>query len=207
MRAASVFCLTFLVAGCVQAPTKCPPCDCKDGTAAKPGAAGTSPGSTGTPTALSEAESTILQPFLTEIREGIKPWDEMSVGLCRGVGKDCEQFLGTSSDELPEGEYMLRANLRVPRVGEKGTWKVVLETACTTTHKTESGESANENTSSKEYEVRYVGEERGYRLSPLRKISSPNKGGKQSCTWKLISKNPGGDSVIEGHWAVPAVEE
>ena len=157
--------------------------------------------------ALSNFERTLFEPMVKDTREGIRAWDDKSVGVCRGAGRDCEEFLGIDAQNLPEGEYMMRAELRVPHVGERGTWKVRFETECTTTRKTANGDSNTTNTSTRDFDIQWVGEDRGARLSPLYKIRSPNPNGAQSCKWKLTGLNPPGtNNGWSGIWSVPAGE-
>lgn len=205
--------LSLILAGglgvaCGQAPAKCDEAACKSicqksggGAAAKPAAAKPSGGG-----ALTSFEQGLVDPILADVRSGIRPWAEQSVGICKGVSKECEEWVGTDALDLPEGEYMLRAELRVPKSGDKGTWKVKLETTCETVRTTDKGESKSSSSNSKEYEVRYVGEDHGYRLSPLYKIKSPHKGGARTCNWKLVMKHPDGDKSVEGKWSIPAAE-
>jgi hypothetical protein len=153
--------------------------------------------------AISTFESGLIEPLLTDVRRGIVPWSDQSVGICKGSGRDCDEYLGATVTDLPPGEYMVRAELRVPNIGEKGTWKVRFDTECTTTKKSANGETTTTNTSSKDYDVQYTGEEHGSRLSPLFKIQSPNKNGAQSCTWKLQSLHPDKPAEWTGSWSVP----
>lgn len=202
-----VFGLAFACGG-GGAPAKCDEAACKAVCAqAGSGSSAAKPATPAPSGGLTAFESKLVDPMLADIRAGVRPFADETTGICQGQGKECEAFVGTSGKDLAEGEYMLRAELRVPKAGEKGTWKVRLETSCETTTKTKSGESKNTRTSSKEYDVRYVGEERGYRLSPLYKITSPRKGGAQACTYKLVMPHPDGDKSIEGEWSVPAEEE
>ncbi|MCA9549099.1 MAG: hypothetical protein KC933_03625 [Myxococcales bacterium] len=194
--------------GCSQAPAKCGEVECKAicEKAAPPATA--KPATPSAPAApatagLSTFEHSVLDPLLDDVRQGIRPWSDESVGICKGEGKECEEWVGTDVGELPEGRYMLRAELRVPKYGEQGTWKVRLDTNCETTKVTKTGESKNSQNNSKEYDVRYIGEERGYRLSPLFTIESPSKGGTRTCTWKLTMLHPDGDKSIEGKWTTP----
>ncbi|TNE84533.1 MAG: hypothetical protein EP330_29025 [Deltaproteobacteria bacterium] len=109
--------------------------------------------------------------------------------------------------ELAPGDYILQAELRVPKTGDKGTWKVKVDYECTYEKKSESGSSTSTKTSSREYDVVYAGESRGYRLVPLRKIKSPHDGGSsETCTWKITAPHPDGDKVYEGGWTAPASE-
>ena len=194
--------------GCSQAPAKCGEAECKAVCAAMAPAAPAAAAKAGMAApaeaaSMSAFERSVLDPMLDDVRQGIRPFADNAVGICKGEGKECDEWVGTDVGELPEGRYILRAELRVPKYGEQGTWKVRLDTSCETTKVTKSGESKNTQNNSKEYDVRYIGEERGYRLSPLFTIESPSKGGARTCSWKLAMLHPDGEKVIEGKWSTP----
>lgn len=176
---------------------------CKGGGTTTSSSSSNCASSSGGSAGLSSFEEGLVGPMLAEVRAGVQPWNEQSIGICRGQGRDCPEFLGASVDDLPPGDYMMRAELKVPRLGDKGTWRVRFETQCTTTRKTEHGESTTTNSSSKEYEVQYAGGERGSRLSPLYTIRSPDPSGQKHCTYKLTSLNPDKPSEWTGSWTVP----
>jgi hypothetical protein len=137
------------------------------------------------------------------VRAGVQPWSEQGIGICKGQGRECEEFLGMSAEELPPGEYMLRAEFKVPRVGEKGTWQVRFESQCTTTRRNARGESTTTSSTSKEYDLQYAGTERGSRLSPLQTIRSPDPSGEKNCAYTLTSLHPDKPMVWKGSWSVP----
>lgn len=172
---------------------------CAGGT---PGGATPAPGATGA--AMSEFEGGLLSPVLEDIREGVRPFTEQGIGICKGT-KNCDEFLGSDVGELPEGEYMVMADLRVPKIGEPGTWTIVFDTECETIRKSESGETKSSSSSSRSYDVRYAGESRGYRLMPLRTIESPAVGAR-ICTYKITAPHPDGDKVFTGSWSTPDKE-
>lgn len=153
---------------------------------------------------LTSFEKELLDPVLEDIRAGVRPFQEGSVTICEGGGKDCEKPLGLTPGELPEGEYHLQAELAVPKTGEKGTWKVQFHLECTRTSQTANGSSTSTSNQDREYTVFYAGADRGYRLSPLWKITSPGRGGEEDCKFKLTAPHPDGDKVISGSWMVPA---
>lgn len=195
-----------LATGCGKAAGPCGEAECKAYCAAAgAGAKGAPPSPAPAPTAggMSAFEQGLVSPLLEDVRQGIRPWTDQSVGICKGEGKECDEWVGARADALPPGKYILRAELRVPRAGAEGTWKVKLDTSCDTIRKTKSGENKNTQANSKEYDVKYLGEERGYRLSPLFAIESPSKGGARSCTWKLTLAHPDGDKTLEGAWSTP----
>ena len=154
---------------------------------------------------LDASEKALFMPLIEDVRQGIRPWNDQAIGICKGSGRDCTEFLGASpAGELPEGEYMVRAELRVPKTGEKGTWKVKFDTQCKITKIGENGSTSEQsNQSSREYEVQYVGEERGSRLSPLFTIKSPSPYGAQACTYTLSA----GTQSWTGAWSVPAANK
>lgn len=192
---------TFVLAACSpQPPTaeSCAPlCEAAAATG-KPAAAGTDAG-------LTAFEQELVNPLLEDLRAGVRPFDAESIGVCEGE-KECDVFVGADAGELPPGEYMVQALLRVPQMGEKGTWKVEFATDCTTTTSTEKGENTSTRSSSKTYDVEYVGTERPYRLAPLRKLTSPMKGGTQTCDYTVTAAHPDGDKVYTGSWTLPADE-
>ncbi len=196
-------CLSLALVACGTEPApptaaSCAPiCAAERAGAATPTAPEPAPAPEGA--ALTDYEQQLLQPLLDDLRAGVRPLDEQSVGICRGQNK-CEDFLGTSPGELAPGDYILQAVLAVPAVGEG--WKITLDTECTITR----GDSTTNRTSSKDYELKYPGKGRGYRLVPLRRIKSPSPGGAQECTWRITAPHPDGDKVYEGGWKVPAAE-
>lgn len=153
---------------------------------------------------LTTFEEGLVGPILEDLRGGVRPFGDEGIGVCKGSGKNCESFLGSSPGELAPGKHMLRAELAVPKSGPKGTWKVKFDIECTTTKKTESGSSTSTSTKSKEYTVIYAGEDRGYRLQPLWTIDSPSPHGAKDCKYKITAPHPDGeDNVYSGSWKVP----
>lgn len=154
------------------------------------------------PAALSGFEGDLLAPLVQDIRGGVRPFDPQGIGICRGQ-KDCDEFLGTDVGELPEGHYMVKAELRVPNTGAAHTWSIDFATECETTKVTASGSSSTSSNNSRTYEVRYAGEQRGYRLLPLRSIDSPSVGGSMKCSYTITARHPDGDKVYTGSWSTP----
>jgi hypothetical protein len=151
---------------------------------------------------VSEFEASMVDPILSDIRDGVRPFTEDGIGICKGI-KQCDEYLGAEAGELAAGRYMVRAELAVPNVGEPGTWKIQFDLECTTTRNTANGEQSSTSNYSREYDVRWAGNDRGYRLQPLRTIESPSKGGKRVCKYKIIAPHPDGDKVYEGGWSTP----
>ena len=191
------FLLVFLT-GCSGAVPglnpDCPQCPtCPD--AASPTASGGS---------LTAAEQALLQDSITDLRQGIRPFDDQSVGVCLGTGKECVEYKGTTATDLPPGEYMFFARLTAPKITPEDKWTVGFSKACETTKKNKNGETTSTNNFSKDYRINYG--PKGYRLSPLATITSPGKRGAQSCTWTLTFHNPNGSEEMTGSWSVPAAE-
>ena len=153
---------------------------------------------------LSAVEKELLSTPLSQLRAGIQPFDDSSVGVCKGSGKNCEEFIGTTALDLPEGEYMLQARLLAPKLKPENGWKVEFHRDCTTTKNTKNGESTTTNNYSKEYKISR--NEKGYHLAPLATIRSPGKYGKKKCDWRLVFHNANGVEEIKGSWSVPAKE-
>lgn len=148
---------------------------------------------------MSPFEHQLLDELMTDVRAGIRPWDDQGIGVCAGK-KECTTFLGANAGELPKGDYLVKAELRVPAIGEKGTWKVDFHTECSIEHP---GSPPEIRTYDRGYDVWYAGPERGYRLIPLRTFESPSKGGAQRCTFQLTAHHPDGDRLYEGSWSTP----
>lgn len=144
---------------------------------------------------LTAFEKQHVGPLLDDLRAGVRPLDDKGVGLCKGKDS-CDTYLGLEAKDLPKGDYILQAILAVPKSGED--WSVELKTDCVTTK----GDSESTKSNSKSYDVKYGGPD-GYKLVPLRRISSPGKYGDQACTWTLTAPHPDGDKVIEGSWSIP----
>lgn len=158
----------------------------------------------GAATTLSDFEKSLVEPMLKDIRDGVRPFGENAVTLCKGTSRDCEESLGTSPGELAPGKYIVKAELRVPKTSQDAdTWQVKFSTDCTIT--SVDGKSTSQRSYDKSYNVRYAGEERGYNLVPLRIIESPRNGGSEVCEWKIEDLHGDGDRVIaSGTWTVPA---
>jgi hypothetical protein len=160
-------------------------------------------------TTLTEYEGAVLKDLLVSVKAGIRPYTEASLGICPKhtdpkKKRECEQAPVLEAGELAPGDHILFSEWAVPNVGEKGTWKLKLETECTTTYVGKDGsESTSNRTSSKDYELVYAGTTRGYRLSPLRRITSPSPHGRVHCTYKLTNPHGNGDKVYEGSWSLP----
>lgn len=194
--------LVAMMFGCGGAPGECGPTECAD-VCATAGAPAPAAKAGGAPLTLTAFEQSLVNPKLEDLRQGVRPRGEKGIGLCKGLDKACPDFLGTSADVLPDGEYMLRAELDVPDIGEKGTWKVALDVDCSVTKATANGSNTSNSTNHRDYDVIYTGAERGYTLAPLWKIESPNKYGAQDCKYKITAPHPDGDKVYTGSWKVP----
>lgn len=182
--------LPLLAAACGKAPVQ---------------STGAAPATPGEALQVTAFERSLLAPVLDDLRQGVRPVDGQAFGLCAtSNGKECGDFLGATPGELPAGKYLVKAELLVPRAGDKGAWKAVFEVKCTTTAAAGSSTSSTTNTYSHTYDVNFSSQERGYRLMPLYGIESPSKGGARSCTYTLTAPHPDGDKVYAGSWSVPA---
>lgn len=178
----SLFLLACSSPDCPDCPkTECPPCDESSAS-------------------LADWESAVLADYLQEIREGIQLHGEKGFGICQG-GRQCDTFIGTSADTLPAGDYYLHSEFSVPSLGQP--WKVNFVVDCTI-------DDGKGNTSSqhheKEYDVKYAGKDRGYRLSPLWKIQSPHPNGARECEFSLTPIRPDGQAgeAWTGSYKTPA---
>lgn len=136
---------------------------------------------------LEAGEAAILAPYLADLRQGIRPYGEQGFGVCQGK-RTCEQFLGAEPPPLAPGDYLVRAELSVPELGEG--WKVRFDINCELT--TTEGRTTTQN-HEKVYDVRHVRTANmGYRLQPLWMIQSPHPNGARACTFSLTPIRPDG---------------
>lgn len=156
------------------------------------------------PVAMSAFEKGLVDPILAEVRQGVRPFDDQGIGICRGE-KSCEEYLGLDVGELPPGKYMVRANLAVPQAGPEGTWKVTFDTACTTSRTTEKGTNSSTSNYNRTYEVKATAPGKAYKLEPIRTFESPSENGARDCTYSITAHHPDGDKVFKGTWKVPDV--
>lgn len=185
-----------------QAPKPCGEVECKEhcGKAAPASSAGDALG-------LSPEQISFLEPLMSDLKAGVRAWDDKSVGVCTGQGKECGSFVGREVVEpLPAGQYMLRAELAVPKLGGKGTWQLRYELECEIVIAEEGGERTTSYTRDKTYDVHYIGDERGYRLSPLHTIESPRKRGTETCRYTLTGLGPATMEPMRGGWVIPEAE-
>jgi hypothetical protein len=131
-------------------------------------------------------EQEVIEPILETLRTGITPWGEESFGICKGIQR-CDEFVGTDVGELPEGDHVIFAELRVPKLGEE--WKVNFHWECTT--ETRAGNTASQD-HDKSYVVRHSGPNRGFRLLPLWRVKSPHTQGARECSYSLTPMRPDG---------------
>jgi hypothetical protein len=177
-----------------QAPTDCPDCpDCPG-----PGPAAATDG-----TQLEAWEAELLAPTLEELRSGIRTWGDQPFGVCEGK-RDCDRYLDANPGALEPGSFFVRAELKVPQVGEG--WKATFSVDCTST---DSRGNSSEQNHEKTYEIKYTGKDRAYRLQPLWKIQSPHPGGARSCDFSLTPIRPDGEAgePWTGHYETPAPTE
>lgn len=149
---------------------------------------------------MDDWEAEVLSPVLADLRAGITLWDDQGFGICAG-NRDCDSFLGAEALDLPEGQYLIQAVLKVPSQGTP--WKVKFDVACNTSVK--GGRDTTQH-HDREFEVKHTGAHRGYPLRPLWKIRSPHPQGSRDCAFELTSVRSDG-KVLEtwtGHYSTPA---
>lgn len=149
----------------------------------------------GTPTIASAFEAALVGPLLEEVREGVRPFDDEGIGICAGV-QSCDRYLGRTVDTpLVNGDYGLFASLRVPPIGEPGTWKVTLIAEC-------KGEDGTAEPYNRTYDVVAPAGRtaRPFRLL-LQRITSPDPDGPRTCTWALTAPHPDREILFEGAWS------
>jgi len=191
-----------LIASCGERSAECGEAECADICADSPEKSDPSPAAL----QLTEFEQDLFEPVLADVRAGVRPYNDQAVGICRGIQK-CDEFLGLEVEELPPGKYMVRAELEVPDIGDKGTWTVDFSTHCEIIRQTANGEKRSDNDYQRSYPVVHSpAQERGFRLQPLRTIESPSTLGRRECTWKISMPQGGEAKVYEGSWVVPAAD-
>ena len=154
---------------------------------------------------VSAAELELLAPFLDDLREGIREFSPNSVGICKGQGKDCTEFLGLDAGELAEGKYMIRGDFQAPELKPEEGWKVTFKVDCEITNKSGDATTTTTKNYSKEYKVSHVNRtEYGYRLSPLYNIESPSSRGEHLCNWSITGHNLSEETVWKGTYTIPA---
>jgi len=183
----------WLLTACADAPKECGPVECAPFLNTPEVAAGP----------LEPWEQALVGPLLADARQGIRAWDAESIGICRGA-RACDAYVGTEVGELPPGDYILRAELRVPELGPPATWKVSFRSSCEITTRTKTGEMRKKTeTVSLDQTVRYAGPSEGWRIEPLQRITSPNAGA-AVCIWALDASQPSGPRSWSGSWSTPA---
>lgn len=153
--------------------------------------------------AVDDWEAEVLTPVLEDLRSGITLWDEQGWGICKG-NRDCDEYLGAEATDLPEGQYLVQAVLKVPSQG--GPWKVEFDVDCNT--RIQNGRDTVQN-HDREFEVKHTGSHRGYPLRPLWKIRSPHPQGARSCTFELTGVRSDGKVMDswKGSYSTPAPAE
>ena len=103
---------------------------------------------------VSADELELLEPFLTDLREGIREFSPNSIGICKGQGKDCTEFVGLDAGELAEGKYMIRGDFQAPKLAPDEGWKVKFSVDCEITKKTGDTTSTTTKNYSKKINIR-----------------------------------------------------
>lgn len=147
------------------------------------------------PSIATSFEASLVGPLLDEVRSGVRPFDDEGIGLCAGETV-CERFLGREvSTPLEAGEYGLFASLRVPPIGEPGTWTVQVDTTC-------KGNDGAEVPYNRSYDVVAPAGRtpRPFRLL-LQRVTSPDPAGPRTCTWKVTAPHPDREIAFSGSWS------
>ena len=155
---------------------------------------------------LSDAEYELLEPYLTDIRAGLREYQPNSIGICKGKSKDCEEFVGLDAGTLPEGTFSIRGEFQAPKLKKGAGWTARVEVNCTITKKTKNSESSTDKTYSKSWDdITHVSESRGhgYRLSPIYTITSPSVRGTEECQYTITAENLDGPTEWKGSYKVP----
>lgn len=133
-------------------------------------------------TTLADWEAALLRDQIVDLRAGVRPFGDRGFGLCTGT-KTCNEFLGAEPGALKPGSYILRAELSVPQLG--AGWRVKLERTC------DDGAAPY----TREFDVRYAGDSRGYRLEPLFRIELKEGATPKACTATLTPLRPDGEAA------------
>ena len=165
--------LWLLLASCAEAP-ECPPVE------ACP------------PAQLEAWESALLEPYLVDLRKGIRPHGDQPFGVCAGR-RECERYIGAHAGLLEPGDHLIRAEVDVPDIGDG--WKVRFHIDCELIDITG---TARPQSHDREYEVRATTGDRGYRLQPMWMIQSPHPNGARKCTFSLTPVRP--DGTVGEQW-------
>ena len=153
---------------------------------------------------VSKAELELLQPFLKDLRGGIREFSANSVGICEGQSKNCDAFVGLDTGELAEGKYMIRGDFQAPKLKPEGGWKIKFAVDCEITKVSKNSTSTTTKNYSKEYTINHVNRtEYGYRLSPLYNIESPSNSGTHKCSWSITGENLDAPVVWKGTYTIP----
>jgi hypothetical protein len=153
---------------------------------------------------LTDSEMVMLEPYLTDIRTGIREFAPNTIGICAGESKECGSFLGLDAGELTEGQYVIRGEFQAPKIEPEGGWKVTFAVDCTIVKETKDGTTTTSKQYSKDYSINHVSRtEYGYRLSPLYRLSSPSSRGTETCSWSITGNNLSEPVVWKGSYTIP----
>ncbi len=199
-----------LLMACTPSPPTCDGSDCAEacpillpGAELRDRQGGSKPG---THNVLTDSEYAAFEEALADMRAGVRPWAEDSVGICEG-SKGCQRFIGTSAEMLPPGNYVLWARLRAPKVGNEGDWKFTFRHICALLDPRTGELHRNDEIIVTEYGVRYEGENKAAIISPMARIRSPDSEFHRSCAWSVEFMNPIGLDKIEGSYEIPSITD
>jgi hypothetical protein len=184
--------LALALVACQEDHAECPTCPaCPDpATTESTGGGGLT---------LEPWEAELLGDQVQQLRAGVRPFDAQGWGVCTG-SKKCGDFIGTDPGTLAPGEYLLRAELSVPRLGDG--WTARFDQSCEVTRP--NGQTSTRD-SERSHDIAYAGDSRGYRLEPLIRIQSPAPDGDRACTATLTPIRPDGTAgePWKASWRVP----
>jgi len=157
------------------------------------------------PATLTDAEANLLWPSLSELRQGVRPFSDQSVGICRcngPCGKTCDEFIGLDVENPPPGRYQVRAALHTPRHMPDTMKTVDFAHTCTKLRKRKHGEQKTESSGSKPIRIRRGKKAHGFRISRSLEFVSPSKLDELKCDWSYTIHNLDGDKTIKGSYRV-----
>jgi len=120
------------------------------------------------PVVLSPAEVATFGEAIEDLRGGVRPFSEQSVGICRcekSCGRDCEEYVGLVANNPPEGNYQVRAALHTPRLMPDEMLQVKFEHACEVTIEGKHGTRTSTDNYDRTFQLGKSNRKHGYRLA------------------------------------------
>ena len=170
-----------------------------------PAATPTTPPRPTGPLVLSPAEMDAFGDSLQDLRAGVRPFDDKSVGICRcngPCGKACDEYIGLVADKPPAGDYQVRAALHTPRLMPDSMLQIGFEHECTVTIEGKNGSRTSTDTYNRTFQIGKSNRKHGYRLTRTKTFKSPRTKGRRHCTWRYRLPGVGGEKTIEGSYTL-----